>query len=70
MGNEQRKVLLLVGIIPPYTCEDSYSAQMLEFYLFKAKDALPDLKWEIKEFKESRLDELEKQGDQNDNNRK
>ncbi len=46
---EKKKVLLLVGIIPPYTCKDSFSEQMLEFYLLKAKDALPDLNWEIKE---------------------
>ena len=51
MEDESKKILLLVGIIPPYTCEDSISEQMLEFYLLKAKDALPDLKWEIKEFK-------------------
>ena len=46
---EKKKVLLLVGIIPPYTCKDEFSKEMKEYYLLKAKDSLPDLKWEIKE---------------------
>jgi hypothetical protein len=54
---EKMKILILVGIIPPYTCEDSFSHQMLEFYLLKAKDALPDLKWEIREFSEVQEEE-------------
>jgi len=51
---EKRKILLLVGMIPPYTCEDGFSEKMQEFYLLKAKDSLPDLKWEIKELTDNK----------------
>ena len=53
------KILLLVGIIPPFTCKDSFSKQMLEYYLLKAKDSLPDLEWQIKEIEEENKDEME-----------
>jgi hypothetical protein len=53
MDDDKKKMLFLVGFIPPYTCSDEYSDQMREFYLLKSKDALPDLKWELKELVKS-----------------
>jgi len=49
---EKKKILLLVGIIPPHTCKDEFTIKMQEYYLLKAKDAIPDLEWEIKAFEE------------------
>ncbi len=49
---EKKKVLMLVGVIPPFTCEDKYLKQMEEYYLLKAKVSLPDLKWTLKVLKE------------------
>ena len=43
-----KKILLLVGIIPPFECKEEYLEQMKEYYVLKAKDALPDLDWSLK----------------------
>ena len=50
---DKRKIMMMVGIIPPHFCTDENSKQMKEYYLLKAKDSLPDLQWEIRLFEES-----------------
>ena len=51
--SESKKIMILMGIIKPYTCEDKYSEKMKEYYLLQAKDSMPDFEWEIKEINES-----------------
>ena len=58
------KILVLMGIIPPYECEAEYSQIMLENYLLKAKITLPDLEWDIKEFEQTNNQEAAKGGNE------
>ena len=58
--SDTRKIIILVGIIPPYTCDDEYSDKMLEYYILKAKDSMPDLKWEIQEIHDNKVEKLDK----------